>query len=68
MADAGHAEQDAAVAAHDRDGLVEVLTLFEGEFVEADGDLFDQSFDAADLVVGRCRFGACPVVEFGCRV
>ena len=49
MAGAGHAEQGAAVAAHDGDGVLKLFSLFGFECVEPVADLVDQAADAADL-------------------
>jgi hypothetical protein len=51
LAGAGYAEHDAAVATHDGDGLLKLLSPFGFgfEFVQAVADLVDQAAYAADL-------------------
>ena len=53
------------MAAHDGDGVLDLLALFTAEFIEASADSGDQAADASDFFVGGHGFGACPVVEFG---
>ena len=65
MAGAGHAEHGAAMAAHDGDRLLKLLSLFGFEFVEAVADLVDQAADPADLFLRRHGVGACPLIEVG---
>ena len=49
---------------HDGDGVLDLLSLFCGEFVETGIDAGDQAAGASDFFVRGHRFGACPVVEF----
>ncbi|GFG66621.1 hypothetical protein MKUB_41110 [Mycobacterium kubicae] len=65
MAGARHAEHDAAVSAHDGDGLLKLLSLFGFEFAEPVSDLVDQAADAADFLLGGHRLDAGPVIEVG---
>src|SRR6266508_2371831 len=62
-ADAGHAERDAAVAAHCGDGVLDLSAVVVGQFVEVCADAADQPADPGDLFVGGCCLGAGPVVD-----